>query len=49
MCTLGSYGPLRGGGGVEGNGGAGRRRGGGGILFPLQSYFELAQGNIAVC
>ena len=29
MCTLGSYGPLRGGGGgVEGNGGAGRRRGG---------------------
>ena len=29
MCTLGSYGPLRGGGGVEGNGGAGRRRGGG--------------------
>ena len=30
MCTIGSYGPLRGGnGGVEGNGGAGRRRGGG--------------------
>ena len=23
--------------------------GGGGVLFPLQSYFELAQGNIAVC
>ena len=46
MCTLGSYGPLRGGGGVMVEQEEG---GGGGILFPLQSYFELAQGNIAVC
>ena len=46
MCTLGSYGPLRGGGGVMVEQEEG---GGGGVLFPLQSYFELAQGNIAVC
>ena len=40
MCTLGSYGPLRvGGGGVEGNGGAGRRRGGGGCPIPSSVLF----------